>query len=254
MEKGVRRNINGRERWESWYMWKVTHLSYSITQDTQQFFHHSYRHKGTLYHLSFILFLFVFPIRLGHSSPCMFLRMSSIELVLVLRGWRGQWQGELDVGLVLMKQFWLCCKGMWARWGWGWMFAVKGLGGPGTELFEATKVHERGWMRCGFSSAWIPLSWNLFCKCETAAAAKQDVNHSQTGTCANYYANLSPRRNGAPLKMAFKLSLQSNLRHQSAVNSPCVEQISRHVLARDRSPYLDSYTRVGSSFSGTPRR
>lgn len=98
------------------------------------------------------------------------------------------------------------------------------------------------------------MSWNLFCKCETAAAAKQDVNHSQTGTCANYYNNLSPRRNGAPLKMAFKLSLQSNLRHQSAVNSPCVEQISRHVLARDRSPYPDSYTRVGSSFSVTPRR
>lgn len=52
--------------------------------------------------------------------------------------------------------------------------------------------------------------------------------HSQTGTCTNLYANFSTRRNGAAMKMTSKLSLQSNLSHQSVVSSPCVEQISKH--------------------------
>lgn len=206
-------------------MWKVTHLSHSITQDTQQFFHHSCRCKWTSYHLLF----YSVSVSLGRSSLSVFLQISSIELVLVLRGRRGQWQGgrgcraradeallavlQRNVGSLRLRRD-VCCER------------------PRGSRDRVVGSHKGAWKRMTALqfqfSLGSSMSCSLLCKCGTAAAAKQDGNRSQTGTCANYYPNFSPRRNGTALKMTFKLSLQSNLSHQSAVNSPCEEQISRH--------------------------
>lgn len=81
-------------------------------------------------------------------------------------------------------------------------------------------------LRFQFSlDSWMTL--NLFCKCKTSAAAKQDVNSQPKQELVQIIMPfLAQDRNGAALKMTFKLSLHSNLNQQSAVNSPCAEQIS----------------------------
>lgn len=88
-------------------------------------------------------------------------------------------------------------KGMSAHWLWGWMSAVKGLGGPqclptGQGNFEATKVYKAGWgsPEC---TGFLQAGWCYFLCLNLSQQQHQNrmQTRSQTGSRVNQYANFS---------------------------------------------------------------